>query len=87
MIAPIKQEAMSGFFVWTKRGKAPRFHHDTIESAQAEAERLALIYPGQKFIVMAAVSKHSVPDGSGAGSESAAGSASADPAEQSREAA
>jgi len=87
MSGPIKQEPMSGFFVWTKRGRAPRFHHQTIESAQAEAERLALIYPGQKFIVMAAVSKHSVPDGSGAGPERAAGSASADPAGQSRRAA
>lgn len=88
MTAPVTHEAMAGFFVWTKRGKAPRFHHQTIESATAEAERLALIYPGQKFIVMAAISKHSIPDSSsGAGSESTAGAASASPAGQSLEAA
>lgn len=54
-------EPMAGYFVWTKKGSAPRFHHHTLESAQAEADRLARFRPGQKFIVMQAVSKHSVP--------------------------
>lgn len=61
MTQPTTIEPKDGFFVWTKKGKAPRFHHATLESAQAEADRLARLMPGAKFIVMAGVSKHSVP--------------------------
>ena len=53
-------EPTSGFFVWTKKGKAPRFHHGTMTSAVREAERLAALYPGQKFHVMASCLKVSL---------------------------
>jgi hypothetical protein len=61
MTQPTIIEPRDGYFVWTKKGHAPRFHHHTLESAQAEADRLARLMPGAKFIVMAGVSKHSVP--------------------------
>lgn len=65
-------ESKHGFFVWTKRGKAPKFHHMTLESAQTEAGRLAAMNPGAKFIVMQAVSKHSVPSFPSGGTEAGA---------------
>lgn len=79
----ILTEPMDGFFVWTKRGKAPRFHHTTYASAQAEADRLAALNPGAKFIVMAAVSKHSVRVSSVPEPERPAGEGSTSPAGQS----
>lgn len=57
----VLREPKDGFFVFTKRGKAPRFHHVSLASAVCEAERLATLHPGAKFIVMQAMSKHSVP--------------------------
>lgn len=67
------REPKDGFFVFTKKGKAPRFHHVTVGQAQAEADRLAALNPGAKFIVMQAVSKHSVPWPTPAGPESGEG--------------
>lgn len=74
-------EPKDGFYVWTKRGKPPAFHHATLASAQAEAERLAAKNPGAKFIVMAGVSKHSVAPTS-SWPERGAGEAAAHPAPQ-----
>lgn len=47
-------EPVDGFFmVWTKGGRKPRFIHGTRDLARTEAERLARLHPGQKFIVLA----------------------------------
>lgn len=78
-------ESTSGFFVWTKKGKAPQFHHTTRESAVREAERLAKLHPGQKFHVMAScfkVSVQGVPSPSASSRNSAAGEAPVAPAAQ-----
>jgi hypothetical protein len=48
------------FFVWTKKGRAPSFAHDTHASALAEAKRLAATSPGRKFIVQQFLEKVSV---------------------------
>lgn len=77
----VVREAMDGFFVWTKKGKAPRFHHLTLVSAMAEAERLAALNPGAKFIVMQAMSKHSVPTTSTGLNRAGEGGESASPAQ------
>lgn len=82
MTQPTTIEPKDGFFVWTKNGCAPRFHHATLESAQAEADRLARLMPGAKFIVMAGVSKHSVPALFPAGPGRSAGEGNALPAGQ-----
>lgn len=39
------------FFVWTRGGHRPRHAHDTYTSAVSEAQRLAQVNPGKKFIV------------------------------------
>ena len=43
----------SFFVVWNPERKAPIHRHSTIAHAQAEAERLARMAPGQTFIVLA----------------------------------
>lgn len=53
-------EDMDAWFVWTKTGHGPKFVHHTAASAEAEAERLAGLNPGKKFIVMRAYRKVSV---------------------------
>lgn len=45
------------FMVWTKRGHKPRFTHASYEAALAEAIRLAGEHPGEKFIVLKAITK------------------------------
>jgi hypothetical protein len=40
------------WMVWNERGSAPTHKHITIESAKAEAERLAQKNPGQSFHVL-----------------------------------
>lgn len=50
-------EPGSKWFVWCKKGRAPRFAHATEESAMAEARRLAEQNPGAKFHVMKSVAK------------------------------
>lgn len=53
-------EYIGKFFVWTKKGSAPRFAHETHASALAEARRLAKLNPGRKFIVQQFLEKVSV---------------------------
>ena len=43
------------WIVWNPEGGPPRFRHDTKKSAEEEADRLAINYPGHTFIVMEAV--------------------------------
>lgn len=50
----------TGFLVWTKKGSNPRAFHPTIESATAEANRLAAKFPGKAFFVVSMVTKHKV---------------------------
>ena len=53
----IKHESQNKFCVWTKAGHRPAFFHATLEGATKEAERLAALQPGDKFIVMHVVDK------------------------------
>lgn len=79
-------EPTSGYFVWTKKGKAPQFHHPDLKSATCEAERLSALHPGQKFHVMASCLKISVQEVPPASARnSAAGEAPVAPAAQSEE--
>lgn len=56
----MKYEYPEFYFVWTKKGHVPRKTHTTGEKAMKEAERLAKLHPGRKFIVLKAVTKVSV---------------------------
>jgi hypothetical protein len=59
----IVRQEKGEFFVWTKSGRPPRFAHPTQEAAEKEAERLAKLNPGKKFIVMGCLCKISaVPE-------------------------
>lgn len=49
------------YMVWTKQGDAPTVAHNTRKAAVDEAKRLAALHPGQKYIVLQAVEKVSVP--------------------------
>lgn len=60
-IVPVIEEEVDFHFVWTKHGRVPRFAHQTEARARAEAERLARLKPGRKFIVLASRCKLSVP--------------------------
>jgi hypothetical protein len=57
----VRQEVVSFWWVWTKRGRNPRYFHGSPFEAEAEAQRLALKHPGQKFIVLHAYTKFFVP--------------------------
>lgn len=57
MTHDVSWEPSGHWFVWTKKGRAPRFAHETRESAEREAERLARLHPGQKFHLMQSVGK------------------------------
>jgi len=55
-----------GFYVWRRKGgrldfpfksRPPKFRHDTLEQATAEAARLGEMYPHSRFVVMAALSE------------------------------
>lgn len=48
-------EASPFWFVWNEQGHAPTHKHVTVESAKAEAERLARANPGERFTVLAAL--------------------------------
>jgi hypothetical protein len=43
------------WMVWSEHGRAPTYKHVTVQSARAEAERLARKNPGSKFHVLAAL--------------------------------
>lgn len=47
----------SFFMVWNPQAGAPRYQHDNVNSARAEAERLAQQNPNQTFFVLQALSK------------------------------
>ena len=48
-------EADTFFYVWRLYGGGPTKKHTTLESAKAEANRLALKSPGAKFVVFRSV--------------------------------
>lgn len=54
-------EEIGSWCIWTKRGRRPQFFHPARDLAMAEAERLAQLHPGQKFIVMKMEGKFGVP--------------------------
>lgn len=62
-------EESGKWFIWTKKGRPPRFAHDDEASALAEAQRLAFKFPGKKFHVMKSVVKISVEAQEATGSE------------------
>lgn len=43
------------WFVWNPHGNVPSFEHPTEQNAKIEAERLARLNPGQKFLVLRSV--------------------------------
>lgn len=43
---------MRKWFVWNPSGYAPTFQHDSEASARSEAQRLALMNPGQRFLIL-----------------------------------
>lgn len=40
------------WLVWNPTGSNPQYRHENFESAKQEAKRLAVIYPGNEFVVM-----------------------------------
>lgn len=40
------------WFVWNPQGRAPTYKHETRESAEAEATRLACLNEGETFVVL-----------------------------------
>jgi hypothetical protein len=53
----ILTETVDFYMLWTKTGWAPRRAHATEIEALDEARRLAVEFPGKKFIVLHATSK------------------------------
>lgn len=45
----------SKWFVWNPRGNVPSFEHSTEYEAKTEAERLARLNPGTRFLVLRSV--------------------------------
>lgn len=60
MTPPLIREPQSVWCIWTKTGHRPTFFHQNKRRAVKEAERLARLHPGKKFIVMRVVEKISV---------------------------
>jgi len=51
----------TGFFlVWNAKTGYTRFRHNDRPAAEREAERLAGAYPGEEFMVLAAVSSRKI---------------------------
>lgn len=51
-----KQSESAFWLVWSPTGqKPPSYSHASIESARAEAERLAIAHPGKVFVVLEAL--------------------------------
>lgn len=48
------------WMVWNPRRNPPTCRHGTEGSATKEAERLAALYPGQRFYVLAAIKAREV---------------------------
>lgn len=67
----ITKEPKAVYFVWTRTGHTPRYAHPTRQRAVAEAQRLALLNPGKKFIVMHCLGKYSASSAAGAEAETA----------------
>ena len=56
------QERPAFWMVWNPQGHAPTKDHGTKASAEREAERLARLNRGQRFIVLQSVSERVVDD-------------------------
>lgn len=50
------------YLVWRHGGDAPTKPHPSIQAAQAEACRLAELNPGIEFVVLKALSGHTLPE-------------------------
>ncbi|MAC32236.1 MAG: hypothetical protein CME38_01360 [Haliea sp.] len=50
------------YLVWRRDGAAPTKPHASIETARDEACRLAELNPGMEFIVLKALSGHTLPE-------------------------
>lgn len=55
----VKQESKDVYFVWTKTGRRPTRAHADLDTACAEAKRLAALCPDRKFLVMHVTHKFS----------------------------
>ncbi|PPB85715.1 hypothetical protein [Acinetobacter soli] len=54
---------MDGFFmVWCEQGFDPKFKHESLDSAEREAKRLALNNPGKQFHVLQSYSTFEQPE-------------------------
>lgn len=50
------------WLVWNPVARAPTYRHDTAESAESEAKRLARLKPGDSFIVLQSVARFRILD-------------------------
>lgn len=50
------------WMVWNLNGNQPRYTHTSESLAENEAKRLARANPGERFVVLEAVSAHQVTD-------------------------
>ena len=57
-------ESSNGDFwmIWNVHGRAPTFAHSSLGNAEAEAQRLARIAPGNTFVVLKALHAFKVAD-------------------------
>ena len=58
----MKDERESFYLVWNPQGREPQQQHPSLERAEREAERLARLHRGQRFIVLRSVSECVVDD-------------------------
>lgn len=52
------EHADSFWVVWNPQGRAPMVRHLSREAAAQEAKRLAMVSPGQEFIVLAGLESY-----------------------------
>jgi len=57
-----KQQRPAFWLVWNPQGGAPKKDHGTKASAEREAERLARLNRGQRFIVLQSIGERVVDD-------------------------
>lgn len=50
------------YMVWRENGNPPKFRHPDANLARFEAERLARMYPGERFFVLASIGDVRVSD-------------------------